>query len=69
MPNKAYSLWRVNGCQQGFHSVANFGFGGQKRASKPPQAISKPLALTLKDDTTDNKRTENKRQNVNASQN
>ncbi|RIJ42330.1 hypothetical protein D1627_00190 [Pontibacter oryzae] len=42
--NKAYSLWRVNGCQQGSRSVASFGFGGQKSASKPPQAICKPLA-------------------------
>jgi len=33
----------VNGCQQGFHSVASFGFGGQESASKPPQAICKPL--------------------------
>jgi hypothetical protein len=41
--NTAYSLWRVNGCQQGFRSVASFGFGGQESASKPPQAICKPL--------------------------
>jgi hypothetical protein len=41
--NNAYSLWRVNGCQQGFRSVASFGFGGQESASKPPQAICKPL--------------------------
>jgi hypothetical protein len=41
--NKAYSLWRVNGCQQGFRSVASLGFGGQESASKPPQAICKPL--------------------------
>gem|GEM_PF-3876199 len=27
MPNNAYSLWPVNGCQQGFRSVASFGFG------------------------------------------
>lgn len=33
-----------NGCQQGFRSVANFGFYRQERASKPPQAICKPLA-------------------------
>ena len=49
----AYSLWRVNGCQQGFRSVAIFGFGGpayeelrtgrQESASKPPQARCKPL--------------------------
>jgi len=39
--NNAYSLWRVNGYQQGFPSVASFGFGGQKSASKPPQAICK----------------------------
>ncbi|MCC4214264.1 hypothetical protein [Leeuwenhoekiella parthenopeia] len=26
--NKTYSLWRVNGCQRGFRSVASFGFGG-----------------------------------------
>lgn len=32
-----------NGCQQGFRSVTNFDFGGQKRAPKPPQAICKPL--------------------------
>jgi uncharacterized protein YoxC len=42
--NNAYSLWRVNGCQQGFRFVASFGFGGQESASKPPQAICKPLA-------------------------
>jgi hypothetical protein len=37
--NKAYILWRVNGCQQGFLSVASFGLAGQESASKPPQAI------------------------------
>jgi hypothetical protein len=36
--NNAYSLWRVNGSQQGFRSVASFGFGGQEIASKPPQS-------------------------------
>ena len=45
--NNAYSLWRVNGYQQGFPSVASFGFGGQESASKPPQAICK-LSLHLK---------------------
>ncbi len=44
MPN-AYSLWRVDGNQQGFRSAASFGFGGQESASKPPQAICKPLAI------------------------
>jgi hypothetical protein len=43
--NNAYSLWRVNGCQQGFRSVASFSFGGQESASKPPQAICKTLHL------------------------
>jgi hypothetical protein len=33
----------MNGCQQGFLSVASLGFGGQESASKPPQAICKPL--------------------------
>ncbi len=49
--NKAYSLWRVNGCQQGFRFLASLGFGGQKSASKPPQAICKPsdCAKTHKD--------------------
>jgi len=32
-----------NGYQQGFRFVASFGFGGQESASKPPQAICKPL--------------------------
>jgi len=41
--NTAYSLWRVNGCQQGSSSVASFGFGGEKSAS--PQAICKTLAV------------------------
>ena len=36
-----------NGCPQGFRSVASFGFGGQESASKPPQAICKPLATIL----------------------
>jgi hypothetical protein len=45
--NTAYSLWRVNGCQQGFRSAASFGFGGQESASKPPQAICKPLPAIL----------------------
>jgi CRP-like cAMP-binding protein len=36
----------VNGYQQGFRSVASFGFGGQESASKPPQAICKPLHHT-----------------------
>ncbi len=48
MPNTAYSLWRVNGYQQGFRSVASFGFGGQKSASKPPQSICKPLCDIIK---------------------
>jgi len=43
--NKAYSLWRVNGYQKGFRSIASFGFGGQESASKPPQAICKPLIV------------------------
>ena len=50
VPNKAYSLWRVNGYKQGFRFVASFGLGGHESASKPPQAICKPLCLTLKDD-------------------
>jgi hypothetical protein len=33
----------VNSCQQSFRSVASFGYGGQESASKPPQAIFKPL--------------------------
>lgn len=33
----------MNGYQQGFRFVASFGFGGQESASKPPQAICKPL--------------------------
>jgi len=48
--NNAYSLWRVNGYQQGFRSVSGFGFGGQESASKPPQAISKTLgAISIAD--------------------
>jgi hypothetical protein len=43
--NNAYSLWRVNVCQQVFRSVASFGLGGHESASKPPQAICKPLAF------------------------
>jgi hypothetical protein len=46
--NKAYSLWRVNGYQQGFRSVASFGFGGQESALKPPQSICKTLAVMRK---------------------
>jgi len=42
--NNAYSLWRVNGCQQDFRLVAKFVSGGQESSSKPPQAICKPLA-------------------------
>ena len=34
--------------QQGFRSAAKFGFGGQESASKPPQAICKPLAAIKK---------------------
>ena len=41
--NNAYSLWRVKDCQQGFRFAASFGFGEQESASKPPQAICKPL--------------------------
>jgi hypothetical protein len=37
----------VNGCQQGFLSIASFGLGGRESASKPPQAICKPLAVLL----------------------
>jgi len=37
----------VNGYQQGFRSVVSFGFGGQESASKPPQAICKPLAVSV----------------------
>ena len=36
----------MNRCQQGFYSVASFGFGGQESASKPPQAICRTLCLT-----------------------
>ena len=42
-PNKAYSLWGVNGCQQGFRSAASISFGGEESALKPPQAICKAL--------------------------
>jgi len=38
----------VNVCQQGFRSVASLGFGGQESASKPPQAICKPLPNIMK---------------------
>ena len=48
MPNNAYSLWRANDCQQGFGSVGSFDFGGQESASKPPQAIFKPLGFIRK---------------------
>ena len=34
-----------NGYQKGSRSVASFGFGGQESASKPPQAIYKPLVV------------------------
>lgn len=44
--NNAYSLWRVNGYQQGFRSVASLCFGGQESASKQPQAICKTLCAT-----------------------
>ena len=37
---------------------------GQHKATSPTR---NPLALTLKDDTTDNKRTENDRNDANAS--
>jgi hypothetical protein len=37
----------VNGCQQGFLSIASFGLGGRESASKPPQAICKPLAVII----------------------
>ncbi|MDB2539184.1 hypothetical protein N9X23_02325 [Flavobacteriales bacterium] len=37
-----------NGCQQGFRSVVSIGFGGQESASKPPQAICKPLPASTK---------------------
>jgi len=41
--NTAYSLWRLDGCQQGFRCLASFGFGGQESASKPPEAICEPV--------------------------
>ena len=44
--NNTYSLWRANYCQQGFRSEASSGFSGQESASKPPQAICKPLMPT-----------------------
>lgn len=37
-----------DGYQQGFRSVASFGFGGQESVSKPPQAICKPLSASFK---------------------
>jgi hypothetical protein len=43
IPHCAYTLWRVNGYQQGFRFFTIFGLGGQEIASKPPQAICKPL--------------------------
>jgi hypothetical protein len=42
----------VNGYQQGFCSVASFGFGGQESASKPPQAICKTLYSMMKTTST-----------------
>ena len=50
--NTAYSLWRVNGCQQGFCSIGSYGFGGQESAPKPPQAICKTLATSKNEPTT-----------------
>jgi carbon monoxide dehydrogenase subunit G len=38
----------VKGYQQGFRSFSSFGLGGQESASKPPQAICKTLAVSLK---------------------
>jgi hypothetical protein len=46
--NNAYSLWRIQGYQQGFRSASSFGFSGQESASKPPQAICKPLPASCK---------------------
>lgn len=46
--NNTYRLWRLNLCQQGFRSVASFGFRGQKSASKPTQAIHNPLSEFLR---------------------
>ncbi len=37
----------MNGYQQGFRFVSSFGFGGQESASKPPQAICKPLEFNF----------------------
>ena len=48
MTNKAYSLWRLNGCQQGFRFLASFGFGGQESASKPQQTIYKHVTTHLR---------------------
>lgn len=50
--NNTYFLWRLNLCEQGFRSVASFGFRGQKSASKPTQAIHKPLSEFLRPITT-----------------
>lgn len=46
--NNAYSLWRANRYQQGFRSVAKFGFSGQVSASKPPQSHMQTVAINLK---------------------
>ena len=37
----------MNGFEQGFRPVVSFGLGGQESASKPPQAICKPLWCIL----------------------
>jgi len=49
MPNKAYSLWRVNGFQQGFCSVANLGFVFRKvlRNRHKPYANRYPQAKKI----------------------
>ena len=52
MPNNAYSLWRVNGWQQGLCFVAKYGFGGQKSALKPPQAIYETVSANNENNKT-----------------
>lgn len=42
---KTYSLWRANGCQEGFSSLAKLVLCGQKGASKPPQVKSKTIYM------------------------
>ena len=56
--NKAYSLWRVGGCQQGFRSVASFAHGGTGKCFETATSHMQTVSCKLKKMTAKDKQIE-----------